>query len=92
MTKKDLIAKRMMKLENKLASVIEEAETKVELARTRVRTMEDQWARELQSAGNVRYVAGREEVGWYRSCVELVMSRFLPSDFKVHSQFHTIYM
>ena len=81
--KKDLITKRMTKLENKLADIIKEAETRVELVRARVRIKVDQWARELQSAGNVRYVVGREEAGWYRSCVELVMSRFLPSDFKV---------
>lgn len=81
--KKDLITKRMTKLENNLVNIIKEAEARAELVIGRVRTVVDQWTRELQSAGNVRYVVGREEAGWYRSCVELVMSRFLPSDFKV---------
>ena len=42
-----------------------------------------QWLAELESGGNVRFVHGDPAQPWYKSCLELVSSRFSVADVQV---------
>ena len=81
--KTDMITKRIKTLEERLLHTISEGERECDQVRNREKQIEERWIQELRSGGNVRYIQGREDMGWYKSCVELVNSRFLLSDFIV---------
>ena len=81
--KTDMITKRIKTLEERLLHTISEGERECDQVRNREKQIEERWIQELRSGGNVRYIQGREVMGWYKSCVELVNSRFLLTDFIV---------
>ena len=81
--KTDMITKRIKTLEERLLHTISEGERECDQVRNREKQIEERWIQELRSGGNVRYIQGREDMGWYKSCVELVNSRFLLTDFIV---------
>ena len=81
--KTDMITKWIKTLEERLLHTISEGVRECDQVRNREKQIEERWIQELQSGGNVRYIQGREDMGWYKSCVELVNSRFLLTDFIV---------
>lgn len=40
----------------------------------------------VYDAGNVKFINGGSEHSWFKSCSELVNSRFLPADFEVRKR------
>ena len=81
--KTDMITKWIKTLEERLLHTISKGVRECDQVRNREKQIEERWIQELQSGGNVRYIQGREDMGWYKSCVELVNSRFLLTDFIV---------
>lgn len=70
---------RQEKLLGDLLHSKEGTELEKEKLKERERIIIEQWMTELQSAGNIRYVLGQDSMNWYKSCVELVSSRFITS-------------
>ena len=35
-----------------------------------------QWSMELESGGNIKFVSGDPSLSWYRTCTDLINSRF----------------
>lgn len=82
-TKISRVKARIEELEQLLLKIKNEVQLEREKVKEKEEEVIGEWLVELQSAGNIRYIVGREDNGWYKSCLELVTSRFLLSDFVV---------
>ena len=47
-----------------------------EVARLRMSEQCKQWSMELESGGNIKFVPGDPSLSWYRTCCDLINSRF----------------
>ena len=81
--KTDLILKQIKRLEEFKDRTIAECEREERAGQDREAGLRRRWCRELESGGNLRYITGKEDQGWHKSCCELVRSRFIASDFIV---------
>ena len=82
-TKITTVKARIEELEQLLLKIKNEVQLEKEKVKEKEEEIIGEWLVELQSAGNIRYIFGGEDSGWYKSCLELVTSRFLLSDFVV---------
>ena len=50
---------------------------------TRSHELCQRWTTELESGGNIRFIEGTPSVPWFKSCVDLVNSRFSVGEVQV---------
>ncbi len=79
----NLVNKRIACLENGLSAESDKCKRDVTIIEEREKRMRRRWTNELASGGNTRYIDGKEDQGWYKSCYDLVNSRFIATDFIV---------
>ena len=70
-------------MENNLSADIDRSNRDTTNIEDRERQVIRRWTEELTSGGNIRYIDGKEDQGWYKSCCDLVNSRFIAADFTV---------
>ena len=83
--KMDMLKSHCHHLEQYLLSVEEKCRFEVERLKEKEDDVIHCWEAELETGGNVRFIDGNPKHSWFNSCVELVTSRFLASDFEVLS-------
>ena len=82
--KLDQFKNQRFKLEQHLLAMEERCKTEEEIVTRKVSESIQRWEAELETGGNVKFTEGNPSHQWYKSCVELITSRFSSSDFEVH--------
>ena len=90
--KRSLISKRIKALEGSLSEETAKHKRLVRSIQERDSRLRGKWTRELVSGGNVHYVDGKEDQGWHQTCLDLIKSRFIATDFIVSTIHTCIYM
>ena len=82
-TRKQVLTRRMIALENHVQTLEKTCSEVCNSIDARMTEQHKQWLVELESGGNVKFIPGDPSIPWYKSCVELVGSRFSVADVQV---------
>jgi Leucine-rich repeat (LRR) protein len=81
------INNRINWLQEEMLKKQEQFDTEKNLIQDKGEEIMKRWLVELQSGGNIRYTARQDNSGWYKPCLDLVMSRFTISGTSFAGQF-----